>query len=181
MAFKLGNPSYFLKVSMRILLVQHSMENFEVYPLGLGYVAAVLRERGHTVKFLDLALETGDSVETLLAWVKDCQAQAIGLSAMTPQYNECLDLVTRSRSRLGGIPIIIGGPHPSALPEEVLRDGAADIVVISEGEEIAPELFHTLEVEGDLKSVPGIAFLDSEGNFVQTSPGQQVADLDTIP
>jgi radical SAM superfamily enzyme YgiQ (UPF0313 family) len=157
------------------------MENFEAYPLGLGYVAAVLREKGHTVTFLDLALESGDSVDTLIGWVKGHQAQAIGFSAITPQYNECLDLVNRARSRLGSIPIIIGGPPPSALPEEVLRDGVADIVVISEGEEIAPDLFGALEVEGDLNSVPGIAFLDSEGNFLQTSPGQQVADLDTIP
>ena len=101
---------------------------------------------------------------------------------MTPQYDECLNLVKKARPRLERkIPIIIGGPHPSALPEEVLRDGAADIVVISEGEEIAPDLFHALEDGGDLNSILGIAFLDSEGNFVQTSPGQQVADLDTIP
>lgn len=166
---------------MRILLVQHSIENSGAYPLGLGYVAAVLKESGHTVAFLDLALESGDSVSTLLGCVKEYRAQAIGFTAMTPQYDECLNLVKKARPRLERIPIIIGGPHPSALPEEVLRDGAADVVVISEGEEIAPDLFHTLEEGGDLNSVLGISFLDSEGNFVQTSPGQQVADLDTIP
>lgn len=166
---------------MRILLVQHSTENFEAYPLGLGYVAAVLRERGHAVAFLDSALENGDSVSTLRRWVKGHRAQAIGFTAMTPQYDECLDLVKNARPYLRGIPIIMGGPHPSALPEEVLRDRAADIVAISEGEEIGPDLFCKLEEGGDLNSVPGIAFLDSKGNFVQTSAGRQVADLDTIP
>ena len=129
---------------MRILLVQHSIENSEAYPLGLGYVAAVLKESGHKVAFLDLALESGDPSKTLIAWVKRHRAQAIGFTAMTPQYDECLDLVNRARPSLGSIPIIMGGPHPSALPEEVLRNGAADIVVISEGEEIAPDLFHAL-------------------------------------
>jgi radical SAM superfamily enzyme YgiQ (UPF0313 family) len=166
---------------MRILLVQHSIENSDGCPLGLGYVAAVLREKGHTVAFLDLSLENGDGANTLTDCAKRHRAQALGFTAMTPQYNECLDLVKKVRPRLDRIPIVMGGAHPSALPDEVLKDGAADIVVISEGEEIAPDLFRTLEEGGDLNSVPGIAFLDSDGNFVQTSPGSQVADLDTIP
>ena len=145
---------------MRVLLVQHSIENSDGCPLGLGYVAAVLREEGHTVSFLDLSLENGDRSETLISFAKRHRVQTLGFSAMTPQYNECLDLVKKVRPHLGKTLIVIGGAHPSVLPEEVLRDGAADIVVISEGEEIVTDLFQTLEEGGNLKSVPGIAFFD---------------------
>lgn len=100
---------------------------------------------------------------------------------LTSQYKEYLDLIKKVKPYLPETPIIIGGPHPSAVPEESLRDGAADIVAIAEGEKIAIDLFKTLDEEGDLKSVPGIAFLDKEGNFIKTSPIGQVSHLDTIP
>ena len=47
---------------MRILLVQHSIENSGAYPLGLGYVAAVLKESGHTVAFVEFAFDGGVEV-----------------------------------------------------------------------------------------------------------------------
>jgi len=166
---------------MRILLVQHAIENSDAYPLSLGYVAAALRQTGHEVDFLDLALEDGKPVQTLLRRVEEDEPQAIGFTAMTPQYNECLRLVSKVRPHLPGIPIILGGHHANALPEEVLRDGTADVVVVSEGERTAPDLVSKLEKGGDLNSVPGIAFLDQQGNFVQTQPREQVANLDEIP
>jgi radical SAM superfamily enzyme YgiQ (UPF0313 family) len=166
---------------MRILLVQHSEKNRETYPLGLGYVAAVLQKAGHTVAFSDLGLSDGEPATRLLQEAEAADAQALGFTVQTPQYNEFLDLMRKTKPQLPGMPIVIGGAHASVLSEEVLRDGAADITVIGEGEGIAPELFKTLEEDGDLRAVPGIAFLDDDGKFVQTPPSEQVADLDTIP
>ena len=166
---------------MRILLVQHVVENADAYPLNLGYVAAALRHAGHDVGFLDLALEAGDPVQILIRRVDEHRSQAIGLTSMTPHYNACLLLLRKARRHLPGIPIVLGGHHASALPEEVLRQGTADVVVLSEGEETAPDLLPKLEKAGDLHSVPGIAFLDEEGNFVQTEPREQVTNLDAIP
>jgi len=166
---------------MRILLVQHSRKNKEAYPLGLGYVAAVLGQAGHTVGFSDLGLSGGEPATKLLREAEAANAQALGFTVQTPQYNEFLDLMRKTKPQLPGIPIVIGGAHASVVPEEVLRDGAADIAVIAEGEMIAVDLFRELEKDGDLRAVPGIAFLDDDGEFVQTPPAGQVSDLDTIP
>jgi len=166
---------------MRVLLVQHSIENVEAYPLGLGYVAAVLREEGHAVDFLDLALARGDRAGALLQRAQAHRAQAIGFTVITPQYDECRTLVQKVKPELQDTRFIMGGPHPSALPEEVLREGVADVVVVSEGEETGPELFKTLEEGGDLKAVPGIAFLDDEGQYVLTALRGKVMDLDSLP
>jgi radical SAM superfamily enzyme YgiQ (UPF0313 family) len=166
---------------MNILLVQHSRENTEAYPLGLGYVAAVLCEAGHQVHFLDLALEKDDGFTTLSQLIREKCIQALGFTVITPQYNELVTLVEKIKPGLQEVPIVVGGPHASALPEEVLRDGIADVVVMSEGETIAPKVFRTLEEGGDLSSVPGIAFLDSEREFIKTDHCEYISDLDTIP
>ena len=60
---------------------------------------------------------------------------------MTSQYGEFLALARRIRPHLPGVRIVAGGPHACAAPEETLRDGGADIVVVGEGEPIAPALF----------------------------------------
>lgn len=166
---------------MRILLVQHSRKNRESYPLGLGYVAAVLRQAGHNVEFSDLAFCDGEPATRLRQEVRAANAQAVGFTVQTPQYDEFLDLMTKAKKHLPGIPIVIGGAHPSVVPEEVLREGAADIVAIAEGEKVAVDLFKALDEEGDLGAVPGIAFLDDADKFVQTPPAGQVSDVDTIP
>jgi B12-binding domain/radical SAM domain protein len=63
---------------------------------------------------------------------------------------------------------IAGGPHPSALPEEVLEH--FDFVVIGEGEETLPEL---------LQAVRGIAF-KRQGRVIFTEKRSPV-DLDSYP
>ncbi len=72
---------------------------------------------------------------------------------------------------------IAGGPHPSALPEEILS--FFDYVVIGEGEETLPELIETLMMGKDVSSVKGIAFMDN-GNVIFTEKRDAV-DLDRYP
>ena len=57
---------------------------------------------------------------------------------------------------------IAGGPHPSALPEEVLEH--FDFVVIGEGEETLPELLQVLREGSDPATVRGIAYRQKDNH-----------------
>jgi B12-binding domain/radical SAM domain protein len=72
---------------------------------------------------------------------------------------------------------IAGGPHPSALPEEVLEH--FDFVVIGEGEETLPELIEAIENGRDPASVKGIAY-KCQGQVLFTEKRSPV-DLDSYP
>jgi B12-binding domain/radical SAM domain protein len=72
---------------------------------------------------------------------------------------------------------IAGGPHPSALPEQVLEH--FDFVVIGEGEETLPKLIEAIENSRDPASVKGIAY-KSQGQVLFTEKRQPV-DLDSYP
>ncbi|MCK4413990.1 MAG: cobalamin-dependent protein [Candidatus Eisenbacteria sp.] len=166
---------------MRVLLVQHASENTEAYPLGLGIVAAALLEAGHEVDFIDLALAPGDPLAMLAERAGGGEVEALGFTLLTPQYGEFLHLAHRFRSLRPGIPIVAGGPHAQALPEETLRDKGADVAVLAEGERVAPRLFEALARGSGLEEVEGIAFLEPEGTFRMTAPAPQVADLEAVP
>ncbi|MCX6672862.1 MAG: TIGR04013 family B12-binding domain/radical SAM domain-containing protein [Methanothrix sp.] len=72
---------------------------------------------------------------------------------------------------------IAGGPHPSALPEEVLEH--FDFVVIGEGEETLPELLQVIEEGRGPASVKGIAY-KCQGRVKFTEKRSPV-DLDCYP
>jgi B12-binding domain/radical SAM domain protein len=86
---------------------------------------------------------------------------------------------------------IAGGPHPSAMPEEVLE--YFDFVVIGEGEETLPELLQALKEGRDPATVKGIAYKQKQKykqdyNYKRNCQGlvmitekRPPVDLDTYP
>jgi radical SAM superfamily enzyme YgiQ (UPF0313 family) len=70
----------------------------------------------------------------------------IGISCTTPQAFRAYEIAAEFKKR--GIPVILGGPHPSALPEEAKQ--YADSVVIGEADVNWPKLLIDLE-NGNLK------------------------------
>ncbi len=72
---------------------------------------------------------------------------------------------------------VAGGPHPSAVPEEVLEH--FDFVVVGEGEETLPELIRALKKGRDPGEVLGIAYkVKDDIRFTERRPP---VDLDLYP
>lgn len=95
-------------------------------------------------------------------------------SFATPQAEEIYEEV--STAEVDAL-FVAGGPHPSALPEEVLEH--FDFVVIGEGEETLPELVDALAGGRDPGSVRGIAFRTASGvKYTERRPN---VDLDLYP
>jgi len=85
----------------------------------------------------------------------------VGITAMTHQAVRAYEVADRFRHR--GIPVVLGGIHPTVLPDEALRH--ADAVVIGEAEPVWPQLLHDLRAgcmaplyrsvpHGDLLEIP---------------------------
>jgi radical SAM superfamily enzyme YgiQ (UPF0313 family) len=66
----------------------------------------------------------------------DAPADLVGITAPTPSALHAYDLARRFRRR--GVPVVIGGPHATALPEEAARH--ADAVVVAEAEDTWPRV-----------------------------------------
>jgi len=121
-----------------------------VPPLGLGYIAVVLEQQGIDVKILDCVAEKfgesylyGDRVETRYGmtdgeiWIniKDFNPDMVGVSCLFS--NKAFDAhnVCRIAKEVNpNIITVMGGAHPSALPDETLKDNNVDYVVKGEGE-----------------------------------------------
>lgn len=166
---------------MRVLLIYPSLRSIfkkgvtaqKNIPLGLAYIAASLENEGHFVRVLDLNVLPKQFEDELKRY-----PDVIGITATTPLIKEAWRLTSKIKEKLGR-PVVFGGPHPTALPEESLRRGV-DIVVRQEGDETIKQLCESLENGKNLSSVRGISFNDN-GKIVHNPSRPYIQDLDTIP
>jgi radical SAM superfamily enzyme YgiQ (UPF0313 family) len=114
---------------MKVLLINPKAEDLidPAYwpPLGLLYVGTALQSGGHDVRVADLAIDqipNGKYAPGL-----------IGVTCTTPNYLAVKDIVSTCHSRWPGVPVVVGGPHISVIPEDGARLGA-DITVQGDGE-----------------------------------------------
>jgi radical SAM superfamily enzyme YgiQ (UPF0313 family) len=76
--------------------------------------------------------------------------------------------------------IVVGEPHPTALPEKTVKEPFFDIAVRGEGEMTMLELIKAIEKGRDLKKVKGITY-KSNGEIVNTIPRELIDNLDSLP
>jgi anaerobic magnesium-protoporphyrin IX monomethyl ester cyclase len=145
-------------------------------PLGLLYLSAYLKSRGHAVEVYDSTFgERGELVGLL--------ERAPGvLGIYTNLMTRPSVLRIMSAAKACGWQVILGGPESANYAEEYLGAGA-DVVVIGEGELTLEELLLALPHSGTqaLAHVRGIVFRDASGAVVRTPERAKIADLDTLP
>ncbi len=149
-------------------------------PIGLGYLASSLSQRGFRVDIIDLTVKK-ITPDALVALIKKKQPLFIGLTSLTAYYIAMKQLALFLKAEVPSVPIVIGGVHPSSLPELAMEECMADFVVIGEGETTITELARHLESgQGDPSAIDGIAYRKGE-TIILTKKRELVRDLDSIP
>jgi len=102
------------------------------YPTGL-YKIASFCSGSYEITVLDQRIDA-DVVRTISNLIADDPSiLCLGLSVMTGEQIE--HAIAISRAFHGRLPIVWGGIHPTILPEQTLRSGFVDYIIIGEGEE----------------------------------------------
>jgi radical SAM superfamily enzyme YgiQ (UPF0313 family) len=137
---------------------------YPVFPLGLAYIASVLREDGHELRIVDLCF--CDHVEEelryeLLGWRPDL----IGLSlrnldnltypASISYLREAEEAIALCR-KYSGAKVVIGGSGFSLAPRALLSVLDVDFGVVGEGEKSILSLVRCLEGQTPVDGIPGV-------------------------
>jgi radical SAM superfamily enzyme YgiQ (UPF0313 family) len=155
--------------------------------LGLGYIAASLKNKGHEVHVRDWNMDP--SQEKFKVWLKENRPEVIGIKVFTKDVAAAQKTITIIRETLWGTLIVIGGPHPSASePADLMNDFVdCDFAIRGEAEESLPSLLSEIKNSGfkDAKSaeeryknVPGLVWL--KGGNVFSNPISLCHNLDDI-
>ncbi len=152
-----------------------------IQPLGLGYIAALLERNGHDVTIEDSQCLHLDHA-TLIRRVKNHDPDLVGISATTPTFSSSVLTARLIKACLPNVPVVIGGAHVSAVPENTMSYDCFDIGVIGEGDYTVLELVGHIEKNGveNLENVKGIVFR-KDGHFSQTERRPFIENLDELP
>lgn len=144
--------------------------------LGLACIAAPLVKAGYDISILDLNL-CDNPKEILSARLKELKPDVIGLTATTAVVDKIINIAKDAREMLPDVTIVAGGPHPTALPEDLLKNSDIDIAVLGEGDKI----FQSIVESDNIKDIPNIYYKDN-GNIVPSNIlNDNITDLDSLP
>lgn len=149
-------------------------------PLGLSYVAAALEKAGFKVEMLDNYL-LRKSIDEVKEIVKRASPEIVGMTCSSASYPRCVETAKAIKEVLPSCKIVVGGWHPSYVPESMLQHPEIDYVVVGEGERAMVELATCL-TKGDEKAaaqVAGVAYRH-EGKIVQNAQSF-IKNLDELP
>jgi len=152
-------------------------------PLGLAFIASMLRKDDHCVSIFDrYAVQTKFGIDrnkintAMIEHVKKFNPDLIGLQTKSPLIYDTVESVKLIRNFYRGL-IVAGGHHATAFPEITLEKiQGLDGVVLEEGEIPMARIANG----EDLSSIPGVWWKNSDASIVHTLP-EQNTNLDILP
>ena len=149
----------------------------DIPPLGLAYLASVLRNSNFEVVVLDLDLER-ERLAELPRLLADWRPDIVGLGGLTLQIENAFKIAREVKERLPRTMVVVGGPHASALPEETIHEslGGVDVVVTGEGEYAMLALAQGRAWD----EIPGI-YYRQDNVILRTASPSPIANLDELP
>jgi radical SAM superfamily enzyme YgiQ (UPF0313 family) len=158
----------------KVSLIEPTNDHFSIFSLyelprlGGVLLATILRDRGLAAE--SVFMRASRVLE------RRTTADLVGISAITPTAKSSYLVADHFRAR--GVPVVIGGPHVTFVPEESLAH--ADFCIAGESEMALPMLVDALNDGGGLDGVPGLIWRTGSG--IHRNPvASPVSDLDSLP
>lgn len=173
---------------MKVLLIEPPFELFQgikrgFFPMGLASLAAYARQRGHEIQILDG--EAGHEVKVVnYSQARKCyqgyldaldnhdhptwkkieeiisrrEFQILGISCSTVKIDSALHIAGIAKRINPELPVVLGGIHPTVMPEQSFREGLVDFVIRGEGEITFAELLDSLSGKGSIEEINGLTY-----------------------
>ncbi len=124
----------------------------------------------------------GYTFERIGEIARESGAFLVGISSLFTAYSdEALRTAEAVKRSLRDVVVVLGGHHPTEMPEAVLEHECVDFIIRGEGEAALPQLAWALRAGTSPEGVPGIGFRKAEGGLFLNPPAV-IANLDdTLP
>ncbi len=159
----------------KIIFIEPKSPNLHIYSkfviprLGTLILGTMMKQMDWDVRVI---LEENDELD----FDAIRSADMVGISTITSTAPRAYTIADQLRAT--GIPVIMGGPHVSYLPDEALQH--ADFVFRGEAEEALPLFINQWLTTKDFSNVPNLSF-QQDGTACHNPLGKPIQDLDAIP
>ncbi len=167
-------------------------------PLGVLYMAAYLRRQAWPGEFevYDARLSArfatdedgrtifGDSWDTVAKRIADYRPDVVGISNMFSwQIKAAIRVAEVSKDTCPGAVTVLGGPHASSFPVDMVREPSIDYVVMGEGEDRLYKMLQAFE-RNERVSIQGVLHTEDDATLLRPNKKAPISflnDMDAIP
>src|SRR5262249_14108532 len=160
---------------------------YGLQPLGVLYIAAVLRRDGFDVDVIDADVD-GLTVDEMVARILASKPDLVGLSLMTPQLLTSLALSSLLKKARPELVVVLGGAHIDSTKEDVFQMADCfDLAIHGEGEYPLLEVCQHIPEHGTkdldlaLAGVSNVIYRDRQGKVVVKESRSFINELDDLP
>jgi radical SAM superfamily enzyme YgiQ (UPF0313 family) len=136
-------------------------------PLGILAVSTPLLRAGYQVSIIDSTI-TPNFQKRVLEEARDSLCLAVSL-VTGPMIRETVQIARLMKARYPRVPVILGGWHPSLLPQQTLTADYVDAIVVGQGEDALLEIVRHIEEGSSLEGIAGVGY-KQDGRLVFNSP-----------
>lgn len=144
--------------------------SFDLIPIGLEYIASYIKDTVDQVNIVDMELEKRKFQDIINIYNPDL----IGISLSATEHNQGLHLAKIAKKN--NLPTVIGGYHPTSVPDIMLSHPQIDMVVRGEGEATMKELVET----DNFQNVQGLSY-KKNGRIIHNENRKPIENLDALP
>lgn len=169
---------------MHIVFVYGAYEN-----LGIEYLSAMLKSRGHRVSLVYVPLIFRDALLNIdflgrifshddyyIKEIIKLNPDIVAFSCVTDWFQWNIKFAEKIKQKLPNIPILFGGIHATSSPEFLLKYDEIDFICIGEGEFAICDFVEAIENGKDVSEIPNIC-----GKGFMNKPRPLIKNLDSLP
>ena len=160
---------------------KHNKNKLGNYSEGLASISAVLKAHEYNVALYHMLYMPPR--EEFLAKIAEYAPDVIGFTMRTtamPFVSEFAGWLDDSEA-LRGIPVTVGGYHPTLVPDECIAIRGVDMAVIGEGEYPLLELMDSIRDGTNRTDIESTYFKQADGSVIKNAVRPLIEDLDTLP
>ena len=148
---------------------------------GISYISSLLQKNGHATKLVVLSRLLGSrNFKIMDAQVKIFKPRLICFTSVYTEFSFINTIAKYLKKRYPDVFLLIGGPHASLNPDEVMACGNFDALCVGEGEYPTLEIVAQLEQNKQPSGIPNLWF--KQANTIQRNPPRPfLQDLDILP
>ena len=146
-------------------------------PLSLISIAAMVPE--HEAKLFDFKV---DKYREKRFRRELNRYDVIAITSMTPQIYHAFEVAKMAKEQ--GCTTILGGYHPTLVPEFVAKNPDIDYAVRGEGEHTFKEIIDFIDGNKNkvsIKDIDGVSYKNKEGNVIHNNERKLESNLDNFP
>jgi radical SAM superfamily enzyme YgiQ (UPF0313 family) len=165
---------------MKVLFVYPNTASQPGFNYGIAYLSAVLKKAGHRVELIHVCEDLAPlpTEAEFVSRVRLAAPDLIGFSVVTNQWPVARQLASWARKAVDA-PLVCGGIHAMATPQQILKTGLFDYVIRGEAESAMLDLVDRLAEDRDTGSVNNVAFM--RGGRITLNPLGPLPDLNALP